>query len=191
MTRMLVAFLFTLLMLVLAAPIFGDIARPNSTERQGKMLIHSGIEIVPDTKAYEARLELPPELFKDVSAALIDVPERSTIAQKISHSSPRTIIAGLFLFLSVGFAGVWLARSGQRNQRIAAAIVLGAAVLGAATIITNANAGPPGYVRWQGLPQALNEGKTTRGGVDVVLVKEGSGIRLIVPLRKSSKTGEE
>ena len=39
------------------------------------------------------------------------------------------------MFLAVSFAGVWLARSGQRrSQKLAAALVMGIAVLGAAAI---------------------------------------------------------
>jgi len=105
---------------------------------------------------------------------------------------PATIVGGLFLFLSFSFGGCMVRHAGQRKQRITAALVLGLAILGAATIITRANAGPPGYLRWQGLPAALTEGRTTRGGIDIVVVPEGSTIKLIVPLRKTSRTpGEE
>ncbi|HZE68666.1 MAG TPA: hypothetical protein VE135_03955 [Pyrinomonadaceae bacterium] len=172
-------------------PILADIARPNP-EKEEKFVTHSGFEIVPDGKAFEARLEIPQALWKDMHAGLTQIPTNPSLAQRIAHSSPRTIVAGLFLFLSFSFAGVWFARSGQRKQRITAALVLGLAILGAATIITRANAGPPGYLRWQGLPAALTEGRTTRGGIDIVVVPEGSTIKLIVPLRKTSRTpGEE
>jgi len=121
------------------------------------------------------------------------VPANQSMIQRVAHSSTRTIMAGVFLFLSVSFAGVWLARSGQRRSHKAiVAVLLCAAVIGAATIITRANAGPPGYYRWAGLPQALTEGRATSGGLDIEIVPEGSGMKLIVPLRKVKKpNGEE
>ncbi len=180
------------LVLALTVTVLGDIARPNSnsSSKPVKVVIHSGLQIVPDAKAYEARLEIPQELWNQMRAGMTDLPSNPTLAQRIAQSSPRTIIAGLFLFLSVSFAGVWLVRSGQRNQRIAAAILLSAAILGAATIITRANAGPPGYVRWQNLPKNLNEGRPTSAGVDIVIVTEGDTIKLVMPFRKSANPTE-
>ena len=88
------------------------------------------------------------------------------------------------MFLAVSFAGVWLARSGQRrNQKAVAGVLLIAAFLGAATVIVRANAGPPGYVRWQNLPQSLKDGKPTYGGVVVEVVPGDGNIKLIIPLR--------
>jgi hypothetical protein len=191
MRRLFAAF-FLFSMFAVAVPSFGDIARPTPSSKPGKFVTHSGLEIVPDAKAYEARLEIPQDLFREMRAGLADVPADPNLARRIAHSSPRTILAGVFLFMSVSFAGVWLARSRQRNQKIIAAVVLAAALLGAATIITKANAGPPGYVRWQGLPQALTDGRSTQAGVDIVIVSEGSGVKLIVPMRKANRNpGEE
>jgi hypothetical protein len=115
------------------------------------------------------------------------------MGQRIAQSSTRTIIAGLFLFLSVSFAGVWIARSASRRSHKAVGVALLVIVLvGAATVITRANAGPPGYVRWAGLAKALNEGKSTSGGLDIQIVPEGSGMTLIIPQRKNkSSNGEE
>ena len=103
------------------------------------------------------------------------------------------MMAGLFMFLAVSFAGVWFARSSQRrNHKAVAAAILMAMVFGLATVIVRANAGPPGYVRWQGLPQNLKDGKTTGGGVNIEIVPgDDSTITLIVPLRKTQNPGEE
>lgn len=182
----------SILLLVLTVTALADIARPNnnSSTKPVKVVMHAGLQVVPDAKAYEARLEIPQELWNQMHAGMTNLPANPTMAQRIAQSSPRTIIAGLFLFLSVSFAGVWLVRSGQRNQRIAAIIVLGAAILGAATIITRANAGPPGYIRWQNLPKNLNEGRPTVAGVDVVIVSEGDGIKLVMPIRKANSPAE-
>jgi len=189
MQKLFAAFFFVAM---LAIPIFGDIARPNSSPKPAKFVTYSGLEIVPDAKGNEARLEIPQQLWKEMQAGVTDLPANPNLSQRIAQSSPRTVIAGLFLFMSVSLTGVWLARSGQKNQKIAAALLLAAAVVGAATIITRANAGPPGYIRWQNLPQALSEGRSTQGGVSIVIVPEGNNIKLIVPLHKSGKNpGQE
>src|SRR5437870_13524780 len=114
------------------------------------------------------------------------------MTQRIMHSSTRTMMAGLFMFLAVSFEGVWLARSGQRrNQKVVAAVFLVAVVFGVATVIVRANAGPPGYIRWQNLPQSLKDGKETSGGLVIDVVPGDDNMKLIIPLRKSGKPGEE
>ena len=77
--------------------------------------------------------------------------------QSIMHSSTRTMMAGLFMFLAVSFAGVWLARSNQRRNMKADRGGAGdwRSYSGLATVIVRANAGPPGYVRWQNLRDKL------------------------------------
>jgi hypothetical protein len=48
------------------------------------------------------------------------------------------------LFLSLSIGGIWLMRAAQpRGQKTVALLLLGIAVGGAGTIITQANAGPP------------------------------------------------
>jgi hypothetical protein len=173
-----------------------DIARPKpspSPVKEGRIVFHTGLTIAPDAKAYEARLQISQSSLQELREALATVQPNQSLIQRLSHSSTRTIMAGLFLFLSVSFAGVWLARSGQRRgHKVIAAFVLGAAVIGAATVITRGNAGPPGYYRWRGLPQALSEGRATQGGLDIEIVPDGQGMKLIVPLRNTKKpNGEE
>ena len=137
--------------------------------------------------------------LQDLRAALDGIDNNRTFAASISRSSPRTIISGLLLFVSISFAGVWLARSARRSvppNRFKKAIVIGlmfVATLGVATIITRGNAGPPGYYRWRNLPKSLSEGKSTVGGLDVEIVSDEQirSMRLIIPLRKEGGTGEE
>jgi hypothetical protein len=173
-----------------------DVARPKPSsppEKEGKIVLHTGLTIVPDAKAYEARLQISEENLRELRVALATVQTDQTMIQRLAHSSTRTIMAGLFLFLSVSFAGVWLARSGQRRSHKAiAAVLLVGAVIGAATVIARANAGPPGSFRWRGLPQALSEGRATQGGVDIEIVPGSDGMKLIVPLKNTKRpNGEE
>jgi len=71
-------------------------------------------------------------------------------------------------------------------------MILIAMVFGLATLIVRANAGPPGYLRWQGLPQNLKAGKITGGGVNIEIVPgDDSAINLIVPIKKVEKQDGE
>jgi hypothetical protein len=185
-----------LVMLMTAVYINADIARPKSSPspaKEGKIVLHTGLTVVPDANVYEARLQISQEGLKDLREALASANVDSSMSQRIALSSTRTIVAGLFLFLSVSFAGVWLARSGhRRSHKTIAVALLGVALLSAAAIITRANAGPPGYVRWAGLPKALSEGRSTSGGLDIEIIPEGYGMKLIVPIRKTrNANGEE
>jgi hypothetical protein len=192
MTRKLSLTLALISLFAIASPAFADIAKPKPSGSPNlvRPSLHTNLEIVPDSKAYEARLQMSQETFNLLRAGLVEAPPSPTISQRIAQSPVRTIIAGIFLFLSVSVGGMFVVRSEQKSRKIAAALLIGAAVLSAATIITQANAGPPGYVRWQRLPQALLEGRATQGDVDIEIVSEGRGIKLIVPLRNKPTAGE-
>ena len=173
-----------------------DIAKPKQPEKVGKYVLHTSLEIVPDPKAYEAKLQITESDLKSFRAALDGAAGNPTIAASIAHSPTRTIIAGLLMFLSVSIAGVLFARSSSfgRTQKVVGALMLVVAVIGAAAIITRGNAGPPGSYRWRNLPQALAEGKSTAGGLDIEIIPDdartGANMRLIIPLKKNS-SGEE
>jgi hypothetical protein len=201
MKFILIAICFTIMALTTISFANADIRAPKPTPAtQGKIVLHTSLEIVPDAKTYEARLQIPQSELQNLRAALDGIDNNRTFAASISRSSPRTIIAGVLLFLSISFAGVWLARSSQRSgppNRITKLIVIGLmaiATIGVATIITRGNAGPPGYYRWRNLPKSLSDGKATVGGLDIEIVPDeqgtGRNMRLIIPLRKEG-SGEE
>jgi len=176
-----------------------DIAKPKPPDKPvAKHVLHTSLEISTDPKAYEAKLQISQSDLKNFTAALADIdPGNKNIAARIAHSPTRTIIAGLLMFLSVSIAGVLFARSSAfgHRQKTAVAVVLVIGMLGAAAIIARGNAGPPGSYRWRNLPQALADGKSTAGGVDIEIVPDdamtGANMRLILPLKKQSGTGEE
>ncbi len=181
-----------LLLIASAVFTFGDIARPKPSPEAGKVIFHTGLEIVPDAKVYEARLQISQQTLQRIREATANTSANQSVTQRIMASGPRTIMAGLFMFLAVSFAGVWLARSGQRrSQKIAAGLVLGMAVLGAAAIIVRANAGPPGSYYWKKLPDNLTKGESTRGGLDIEIVPGDEQIKLLVPIKNTKKPGEE
>jgi len=178
-----------LAVLVSAIFAFGDIARPKPTPRG---VLYSGLTITTDPKASEARLIISEGTLKNLQDAAARSGDNAALSQKIMHSSSRTIMAGVFMFLAISFAGIWFARSSEkRHTKAIAAVVLVAAIFGIGTIIVRANAGPPGYIRWQNLPQALKDGKETNGGVDIDLVPGDDNLKLIIPMRKSGGSSEE
>ncbi len=182
-------FCLSLLLLVMANPAYGDIARPRPepSPKIPRIVLATQLTIVPDSKVYEARLQIPQGSLQELRAALNDTSGNNSIAGGITHSSTRTMIAGIFMFLSLSFAGVWLARSMQtRAQKTVAGVLLGTAVLGMAAIIAQANAGPQGYYYWKKLPQNLNRGTSTNGVVQIEIVAdtaESSGMKLLIPTR--------
>jgi hypothetical protein len=182
-------FFVTLLMLVSGIETRADLAKPpDPATKKGKVVFHSGLTIEPDSNTYEAKLQMSPETLGRLRAALNNLPADDSTAQAITQNPTRTVMAGFSLFLALSFGGVWLVRSGStRGQKVLAAVLIGAAVLGAAAIITRANAGPPPAYRWRNLTQNLNEGRATSGGVDIEVVPDASGIKLILPLTPAPK----
>ena len=97
-----------------------------------KYILHTGLEITTDPKAYEAKLQIPQSQLQSFRAALDGAPSNPAVVGSIALSGPRTIIAGLLMFLAISVAGVLLARSSSfgRTQKALAAIVIAAVVLG-------------------------------------------------------------
>ena len=192
----------SLLLLIATEIVDADIAKPKQapTVTQSRVVLHTSLEIAPDSKIYDARLQIHQSDLQELRAALDAADRNTNIATAVTRSSTRTIIAGLLMFLSLSCAGVWLARSqgkfsATRTRKVIAVALIGAATIGAAAIITRGNAGPPGYYRWRTLPQALTQGRPTAGGLDVEILPDdpnrGSGMRLLIPSRNFAKPGEE
>lgn len=192
MKRILILTLAVCALLASAIYAFADIAKPKPSPAKPKTVLYTGLTVTSDAKAYEARLQISQETLKHLQDAAANNGNGGSLAQQVMHSSTRTIMAGTFMFLAVSFAGIWFARSGQRrNHKAIAAVFLIAVVFGLATVIVRANAGPPGYISWQNLPQSLKDGKETVGGVQIELVPGDDNIKLIIPLRKTNRPGEE
>ncbi len=161
-----------------------------------KYILHTGLEITTDPKAYEAKLQISQSQLQSFRAALDGAPGNPPVVGGIAFSSTRTIIAGMLMFLAVSIAGILIARASSfgRTRKAVAGVVLVAVTIGAVAIITRGNAGPPGSYRWRNLPQALAKGEATVGGVDIEVVPDDqlSGrMRLIMPLKKQTSPGEE
>jgi hypothetical protein len=181
--------------LVLAAgpAAFADIARPKpqpSKEVVPKHLMSTSLEIVPDAKTYSAaRLQLTESTLKELREAINQGTTSQSFPDRVIRSRANTIVAGMLLFLSISFGGIWLVRSSgttSRGQKMIAGALIGIATLGAATIITQANAGPPPSYFWRSLQKNLSAGKPTSGGLTIELVPEGQGMKLILPVRNGA-----
>jgi hypothetical protein len=172
--------------LVLAASVNtnADIATPSPTPEPGKVIFHTSMTVIPDKSARDARLQISQDSLNELKAALADTTANTSMSQRIANSASRTVIAGLCLFLSLSIGGIWLMRSAQpRGQKTVALLLLGVAVVGAAAIITKANVGPPPSLRWRNLSENLSAGKPTYASVSIELMPEGSGMKLIVPVK--------
>ena len=186
------------LVLASATPINADIARPSTPEKP-RLVMHTSMVVTTDAKAYDARLQISQESLNELRAALGDMPANGssaqtggTISQRLTGNSTRTLMAGLMMFLSLSLGGVWLARSVQsRSQKTVAAFLLCTAVIGAAAIMTQANAGPPPSWQWRKLSTNLTQGRPTYASVNIERVKEGNGIKLIVPVTAGNKKADD
>jgi Ca2+-binding RTX toxin-like protein len=172
---------------------FGDIARPKSTpSKEPRGVLYTSLQVSTDAKSYEARLQIPRNVLQDIAKQAGNTSSTTSLGNRMMQSSTRTIMAGLFMFLAISFAGVWLARSNQRrNVKAVAAILAIGFMFGIATVMVRANAGPPASFYWQRLPQNLTQGKPTQAGVDVqILDTDDTTIKLIMPIKNSGKSGE-
>jgi hypothetical protein len=174
-----------------------DIAKPPKPV-EPKVVMGRRLEIVPDAKVWQARLQISQSDFQELRAAVNGASgSNTTLAANIAQSSTRTIVAGVLLFLSVSFAGVWFARrsSATRARKAIAAGVVVVAVLGAAAIVTRGNAGPPpGYLSWKDLGKNFQQGKATAGQMMIEVVPDNADnpppIRLLLPTKPKDGPAE-
>ncbi|MEP6742680.1 MAG: hypothetical protein ABJB61_09290, partial [bacterium] len=101
---------------------YADIARPSPTPQPSKVVLHTSLTVIPDKNARDARLQISQDSLNELREALANSSSTTSMSQRIVNSRTRTIIAGLCLFLSLSFGGVWLMRSAQpRGQKTVAA----------------------------------------------------------------------
>jgi hypothetical protein len=195
----LVSFACLLALSALAAvSVTADVAKPKPPDQQSKVLMGRRLEIVPDQKVWQARLQISQSDFQELRAALNgETGPNTTIAANIAQSPTRTIVAGVLLFLSISLSGVWLARrsSATRARKAIAAGVVVFAILGVAAIITRGNAGPPpGYLSWKELPKNFAQGKATSGQMMIEVVPDNPdstpGIKLLLPMKPKDGPAE-
>src|SRR2546422_7688321 len=120
MKRTLVICAAALLLVASGIYAFGDIARPkvSPAAKEGKSVLYTSLAVKPDSKAYEARLQISQDTLNTIVRLAGNAAADQSVTQRLMHSSTRTVMAGVFMFLAVSFAGVWVARSRpRRNQK--------------------------------------------------------------------------
>jgi hypothetical protein len=185
MKRILLSTAAILALSVSAIYAFGDEARPDPTPKAISVAA-SRLTIVADNKPWDATLQISEGALKRIQEGAAHRGESPSLTQSITQSSTRTIMAGLFMFLAISFAGVWLARSEQRhNARAIAAVLVVASIFAFATVMVRANAGPTGYIFWHELPQSLKDGKETSGALNIQIVPgDDAEMKLLIPLSR-------
>ena len=192
-----------LLMLLLAAALTlvlahnntrADLAAPTNTPKVTRLntkTVWNNLTIEPTANVNEARLQISQQALNDLQAALPGQTGAQSSTPGLNSNSTRTIMAGLSLFVAIAFGGIWLVRSqSSRAQKTFAAVLLGTAVLGLASMVAQGNAAPP-FIRWRSLTTNLTQGRPTIGEITVEVVKEGDGMKLILPVAKTKSNGDE
>jgi len=117
MKKTLISAAAILALMVTAVFAFGDLARPKPSPAEIKSVLYTRLEVTPQTNLSEARLQISEETLKQIAKSAAEGSSNTSTTQRLMHSSSRTMVAGLFMFLSISFAGVWFARSAQRRNR--------------------------------------------------------------------------
>jgi len=188
---------FVALVLSTSIALRADVADPKNPRKPNRPL-NTTLEIVPDAKTSIARLQIKRSSLNQLRAALDETETNQSVAASIINSAPRTIIAGLLIFLSLAAGGIFLVRSLRsagvtRGHKTAAVILVAVTTLGAAAIISRANVGPPPGLRWWDVPSALANGESASGNVIVEIVPDDqstNAIKLIIPYKKRPSGNE-
>jgi hypothetical protein len=177
---------------------FADIAlpqpKPTSTPQTSKRVLPPARMLIESRKdVVEARLQISQSVLRELRAEFErDAATANEAASMNASRRTQTIIAGVFLSLSLAFAGVFIVRSRSRTtKQIAVGALVVFAVAGALAFKALANARPPEprFVNAGTLPRATTPDEELNGVVRVEIVPDGRVIKLIVPAQ--AKTGSE
>ena len=128
------------------------------------------IEVV-DGKPAPAKLVIPKK-FAGTMKAAIDANSDSAVAENAPSRLP-TVLAGVFLMLSLAFTGLWVVRSrGIFGGKLVAGVLVGLGLLAAGTAAAWANRAPP---RLPPEPVADNSSR-----VIIEIVDQGETVKLIL-----------
>ncbi|HYP00789.1 MAG TPA: hypothetical protein VER76_11410 [Pyrinomonadaceae bacterium] len=134
--------------------------------------------------AAEARLQISQSVLRELRAQIEGDAASDAAVSTSSPGQTQTIIAGVFLSLSLVFAGVFVARARSRTaKQVATGALVVLAVAGTLAFKAFANARPPEprIVDAGSLPRATTPEEELNGVVRVEIVPEGRVIKLIVP----------
>ena len=182
--------LFLMLLIVGFMSTFADIPSPNSNRvRRQPRPTPVNMKIQPAESASDAKLVIPRNILQQLRASLDDTDQQDAASVISNNNNSRTIIAGIFMSISIAFGGVWLMRSGATSGKLArtAAVITLIGASGIATGIALGNA-PPYF------PRSLTSKILTpelqwsgaSGKVTVEVVTDGDQITLVLPREKET-----
>jgi len=180
----------SLALFAFALPAFADIAAPRPTptatpQQSRRPLPAARMLIESRNDATEARLQIPRNMLRQLHAEMErDSASGASAAATHSLRPTQTIIAGVFLSLSLAFAGIFIARTRARTARQAAAIALFIfAATGALAFKTfaNARAPEPRTLDAGSLKLATTPDTELNGVIRVEVVDEHNVFKLVVP----------
>jgi hypothetical protein len=183
--------LFLLLLIVGFMSTFADIPSPNSNKvRRQPRPNPVTMRIQPSESASDAKLVIPRDILQQLRASLdgTDQQDAASVTSNGEHNS-RTIIAGIFMSISLAFGGVWLMRRGATSGKLVGTTAV-IALIGASGIATGIALGnaPPYFPRSLTskilTPQLQWSG--ANGKVMVEVVADGDQITLVLPREKET-----
>jgi hypothetical protein len=150
------------------------------------------MRIQPDEKAKNAKLLIPREVLSGLRASLDEGDPQTSASTGIAGiTSAQTIMVGIFMSLSLAFAGLWLMKFRVQSDRLTrAAVVIALLGLGTATTsVVLGNAGPPPVAQSLTLKILTPELQWwgAYGQVTVEIAQDGDGITLVLPKQKDQK----
>lgn len=167
---------------------------PQQTRRAARPLA-ARMLIESSKDATEARLQIPRNVVRLLQAEMErDSADTARAGITASLRPAQTIIAGIFLSLSLAFAGVFIARTRSRAAKQAAVVALCIlAASGALAIRTLANARPPEPRTYDAgsLKLATTPDAELNGAIRVEVVDEHNVFKLIVPAARTTTTGSK
>jgi hypothetical protein len=187
-------FAITALLLLASVSSLADIANPNSNRRRPPVrpTAPTSMRIQPDEKAKNAKLLIPREVLSGLRASLDEGDPQTSASTGIAGiTSAQTIMVGIFMSLSLAFAGLWLMKFRVQSDRLTrAAVVIALLGLGTATTsVVLGNAGPPPVAQSLTLKILTPELQWwgAYGQVTVEIAQDGDGITLVLPKQKDQK----
>src|ERR671935_1582650 len=78
---------------------FGDIARPKPSPKDAKAVLYTSLEVSTDSKAYEARLQIPQNVLQEIAKQAGNTSSGASMSERLMHNSTRTVMAGHLMFL--------------------------------------------------------------------------------------------
>lgn len=185
-----------LLVLAAASTSFANIAppqMPNDYNRIREDLTRWHLTIESRKEAREARLQVPRSLLAQIT------PEGqatgATTTSGFGSTPTHTVVAGVFLSLSLMLAGILVARS-RRQQAVGRIAVIAVGCLACAAsfaVGALANAGPPRprALDPDTLIKAVSSGNSISGEIRVEVVGDEGELKLVVPSKSHTRGGDE